>query len=50
MRQKTYLVEFIGGAESEMIIVRDPRNGQVLKVASNFNELADFLREDVDKK
>lgn len=45
MKQATFVVEILIQDKNDLILVRDPRSGQVVKTCSEPSELASFLSE-----
>ena len=45
MKQATFVVEILIEDKKELILVRDPRTGQVVKSCQSPSELASFLSE-----
>lgn len=48
MKQATFVIECVLTDNKDTILIRDARNGQVLKVCDNMNEVASFLSEVID--
>ena len=48
MKQATFVVEVLIQDKQDLILVRDPRSGQVVKACSSPEELACFLSEVVN--
>lgn len=46
MKSKMYLVEFVKGDNTEVVLVRDPKTGET-KAFNSLDEFCQFLREDV---
>lgn len=47
MKQKMYALEVITKEDDNTFILRDPRNGQVLVIGKDSNDIADFLDKDI---
>lgn len=45
VKRQMYLLEYIGGAEKEVYVLRNPQSGDVITLASTPEELCEFLRE-----
>lgn len=45
VNRQLYLLEYIGGAEKEVFVLRNPQSGDVITLASTPDELCEFLRE-----
>lgn len=43
-QRKVYVLEYLGREESEIIILRDPKSGDVVEYLTDATELANFLR------
>lgn len=43
-QRKVYVLEYLGREESEIVILRDPKTGEVVEYLTDATELADFLR------
>ena len=49
MKQFTFIVEVLIQDDNELLLIRDPRNGMIVKSAKSPDELSSFLVETIEK-